>query len=114
MNSLKWKIIGGAIAAIAITLLVIYWILPERFITRVDKTMLEYFGGNCVVDVYSGGVKVRDYKVDGYVMFERQDSDVVGTNPARGRHDGVVTFKDKEGRMVRIGAMGATILVECK
>ena len=107
----KTKLAAALILLLVIAGLIFWLLLPERFLTRVDKTMLEYFGGDCVVDVYSGGQKVRDYQTNGYVLFERSE----GTpgSPA-GRHDGVITFKDKQGRNIRLGAWGATVLVECK
>ena len=112
--SLKWKIIGGLLAILVVAGLLVYWLLPERFLTRVDKSLLEYFGGNCTVEVYSGGVKVRDYKVDGYVLFERQEPGLTQPGSGGGRHDGVITFKEKDGRNVRLGAWGGTVLVECR
>ena len=112
--SLKWKIIGGLLAILAVAGLLVYWLLPERFLTRVDKSLLEYFGGNCTVEVYSAGVKVRDYKVDGYVLFERQEPGLTQGGSGGGRHDGVITFKEKDGRNVRLGAWGGTVLVECR
>lgn len=110
---MNWKItltVASLLALVAVALIV-WVILPERFQTRVDKSLLEYFGGDCSVEVYSAGQKLRDYKVDGYVLFERAEASA-GT-PA-GRHDGVVTFKEKDGRKVRLGAWGGTVLVECR
>lgn len=108
-----WKI---KLAAVLVLVLVaagamVWLLMPERVQTKVDKTMLEYFGGDCAIEVYSGGQKVRDYQTSDYVLFERSEA-AAGT-PA-GRHDGVVTFKDKQGRNVRLGAWGGTVLVECK
>lgn len=110
---MSWKI---KLAVVLILILIaagalVWLVLPERVQSKVDKTMLEYFGGECVVEVYSGGQKVRDYQTNGYVLFERSEA-AAGT-PA-GRHDGVITFKDKQGRNVRLGAWGSTVLVECK
>ena len=107
--SLMWKILAALFAVLAAGL-IIYFVLPERVLTRVDKSVLEYFGGDCVVDVYSGGQKIREYQVNGYVLFERQEG---GSTPA-GRHDGVLTFKDRQGRNIRLGAWGGTVVVECK
>jgi hypothetical protein len=73
--------------------------------------VLEYFGGECTIEVFSGGQKVRDYQASGYVLFERSEA---SAGVPAGRHDGVVTFKDKQGRNIRIGAWGSTVLVECK
>jgi hypothetical protein len=112
--SLKWKIIGGLLAVLLLAGLIVYWVMPERFITRVDKSLLEYFGGNCTVEVYSAGTKIREYKVDGYVLFERAEGGLTAPSNPGGRHDGVITFKDKDGRKVRVGAWGGTTLVECK
>jgi len=111
--SLKAKLIFGALLVVLLTVLVLWLILPQRFFSRVDKTLLQYFGGDCVVEVYSGGQKIRDYQVNGYVLFENSESN---SNQATGsnRHDGVITFKDKQGRNVRLGAWGSTVLVECK
>lgn len=106
----KAKFLVGLVLALVVGLIV-WLVVPERVMTRVDKSMLEYFGGDCVVEVYSAGQKVRDYQVNGYVMFER--SEASAGMPA-GRHDGVITFKDKQGRNIRLGAWGSTVLVECK
>ena len=108
---MRSAIIVGAIALTVVFALIVWWVLPERVQTRVDKSLLEYFGGNCTVEVYSAGQKIRDYAVDGYVLFERTEAS--GGNPA-GRHDGVVTFKAKDGRKVRIGSWGRSVLVECR
>lgn len=110
---MSWKI---KLAAVLVLILVaaggLVWLLmPERVLSKVDKTMLEYFGGDCSIEVYSGGQKVRDYQTSGYVLFER--SEATASAPA-GRHDGVITFKDKQGRNIRLGAWGGTVLVECK
>lgn len=109
--SWKTKLLLWTVAVLVVAGALVYVVLPERFITRVDKGLLEYFGGDCLVEVYSGGQKIRDYQVNGYVLFERQEG-TMGDN--KGRHDGVITFKDKNGRNVRLGAWGSTILVECK
>lgn len=111
--SLKTKIIFGALLVVLLTGLLLWLILPERLFTRVDKTLLQYFGGDCVVEVYSGGQKIRDYQVNGYVLFENSESNSLQT-ASESRHDGVITFKDKQGRNVRLGAWGGTVLVECK
>lgn len=108
---MRTAIITGAIALTVVLVLVVWWVLPERFQTRVDKSLLEYFGGNCTVEVYSAGQKIREYAVDGYVLFERAEANA--GNPA-GRHDGVITFKAKDGRKIRLGAWGGTVLVECR
>lgn len=110
---MSWKI---KLAAVLVLILVaagaLVWLLmPERLQSKVDKTMLEYFGGDCTIEVYSGGQKVRDYQTSGYVLFER--SEATAGAPA-GRHDGVITFKDKQGRNIRLGAWGGTVLVECR
>lgn len=112
--NLKWKVLAGVLAVLAVAGLLVYWLLPERLLTRVDKSLLEYFGGQCTVEVYSAGVRVRDYKVDGYVLFERQEGGLAQPGPSGGRHDGVITFSDKDGRKVRLGAWGGTVLVECR
>lgn len=109
--SWKTKLALGLVLVLVLAGIIVWLVLPERFLTRVDKTMLEYFGGDCVIEVYSGGQKVRDYQASGYVLFERADATA---GSAAGRHDGVITFKDKLGRNVRIGAWGSTVLVECK
>ena len=109
--SWKTKLVAGLVLVLILTGLIVWLVLPERFLTKVDKTMLEYFGGDCVVEVYSGGQKVRDYQANGYVLFERSEG--TAASPA-GRHDGVITFKDKQGRNIRLGAWGGTVLVECK
>ena len=109
--SWKTKLAGGLFLVLVVAGLLVWLVLPERFLTKVDKSMLEYFGGDCVVEVYSGGQKLRDYQTSGYVLFERTEGNA--TSPA-GRHDGVITFKDKQGRNIRLGAWGGTVLVECK
>jgi hypothetical protein len=108
---MRSAIIFGAIALTVVLALLIWWVLPERVQTRVDKSLLEYFGGNCVVEVFSAGQKIREYAVDGYVLFERAEANA--GSPA-GRHDGVVTFKAKDGSKVRLGAWGGTVLVQCR
>jgi hypothetical protein len=110
---MSWKIkLAAALVLILVAAGGLVWLLmPERVMTKVDKTMLEYFGGDCSIEVYSGGQKVRDYQTSGYVLFER--SEATAGAPA-GRHDGVITFKDKQGRNIRLGAWGGTVLVECK
>ena len=109
--SWKTKLLTGLVLVLVVAGLIVWLVLPERFLTKVDKTMLEYFGGDCVIEVYSGGQKVRDYQTNGYVLFERNEG--TSASPA-GRHDGVITFKDKQGRNIRLGAWGSTVLVECK
>ena len=107
----KTKLVAGLILTLVLAGLIVWLVLPERLLTRVDKTMLEYFGGDCVIEVYSGGQKVRDYQANGYVLFERSEATA---GSSAGRHDGVITFKDKQGRNIRLGAWGSTVLVECK
>ena len=107
----KTKLLAGLVLTLVLAGLIVWFVLPERFLTRVDKTMLEYFGGDCVVEVYSGGQKIRDYQANGYILFERAEATAGGS---AGRHDGVITFKDKQGRNIRLGAWGGTVLVECK
>lgn len=105
------KLVAGLALVLVAVVAVVYLLLPERFLTRVDKSMLQYFGGDCVIEVYSGGQKLREYQANGYVLFERPEA---APTSAAGRHDGVITFKDKQGRNVRVGAWGGTVLVECK
>ena len=107
----KTKLVLGLILTLVLAGLIVWFILPERFLTRVDKTVLEYFGGDCTIEVYSGGQKLRDYQASGYVLFERSEATA---GAGAGRHDGVITFKDKQGRNIRLGAWGGTVLVECK
>lgn len=109
--SWKFKLAAGLALTLVFAGLIVWLVLPERFLTRVDKTVLEYFGGDCLIEVYSGGQKVRDYQTNGYVLFERAEGTAAS---AAGRHDGVITFKDKQGKNIRIGAWGSTVLVECK
>jgi hypothetical protein len=111
LMSWQAKVIAGLVLVLALVGAIVYFVLPERFLTRVDKSMLQFFGGDCVVEVYSAGQKLREYQVNGYVLFERPDGSATG---ATGGHDGVVTFKDRQGRTVRVGAWGGTVLVECK
>ena len=112
--SWQTKTIAALVLLLVLAGVIAWWVLPERFQTRVEKSVLEYFGGNCSVEVFSGGQKIRDYQVDGYIMFERGDGDLSSKAAIGGRHDGVLTFKDKQGRHIRVGAWGSTILVECK
>nr|ACX33895.1 hypothetical protein [uncultured prokaryote AT3] len=107
----KMKLVAGLVLVLVAAGAIVWLIMPERFMTRVDKKMLEYFGGDCAIEIFSGGQKIRDYQTSGYVLFER--SEATASAPA-GRHDGVITFKDKQGRNIRVGAWGGTVLVECK
>ena len=77
----------------------------ERFQTRVEKTLSKFTGGPFVVTVYQGGRAVARYEGDGYVWFERDAGD-------QARHSGVVSFKTKDGRFVRVGAWGGVVVVE--
>lgn len=109
--SWKTKLVAGLVLVLVTAGLFVWLVIPERVMTKVDKSILEYFGGDCMVEVYSAGQKVRDYQVNGYVMFERSEA---GAGAPAGRHDGVITFTDKTGRNIRLGAWGSTVLVECK
>ena len=77
----------------------------ERFQTKVEKTISKYTGGDFTVKVYNGGQLIATYEGEGYVWFERDEND-------KGRHSGVVSFKDKKGRFIRIGSWGGVIIVE--
>ena len=77
----------------------------ERFQTRMEKTFAKFTGGPFVVTVYQGGRAVARYEGDGYVWFERDAND-------QARHSGVVSFKTKDGRFVRVGAWGGVVVVE--
>lgn len=104
----KTKITLLVAAAIVFLLAFGWWLMSARFHTKVDKEMLKYFGGKCVVTVYQGGVAVEKHEVDGYVLYETgEDSD-------NSRHDGVVTFKAKDGETVRVGGWGGVVTARCK
>ncbi|RME82525.1 MAG: hypothetical protein D6771_06910 [Zetaproteobacteria bacterium] len=79
----------------------------ERFQTRLEKTISKYTGGAFTVRVYNGGTLVGQYEGEGYVWFERDASD-------QARHSGVVSFKTKDGRFVRVGSWGGVVIVEYK
>ena len=102
----KLAILGALVVAFFFALA--WWLMSARFHTKVDKEMLKYFGGKCVVTVYQGGVAVEKHEVDGYVLYETgEDSD-------NSRHDGVVTFKAKDGETVRVGGWGGVVTTRCK
>lgn len=98
------------LGALTVLFLVVFawWLLSARFHTKVDKEMLKYFGGKCVVTVYQGGVVIEKHEVDGYVLYE------TGESSDNARHDGVVTFKTKDGETVRVGAWGGVVTTRCK
>ncbi len=71
--------------------------------TKMEKQVLKVTGGKFVVKVYDGGKLVAQYRGDGYVWFERSQNK---------RHTGVVTFRDENGHIVRVGAFGGVVIVE--
>ncbi len=79
----------------------------ERFQTKLEKTVSKYTGGEFTVKVYNGGNLIETYEGEGYVWFERDEND-------KGRHSGVVSFKTKDGKFVRVGSWGGVIIVEYK
>ena len=40
MVSLKWKIIGGILAVLVVAGLLVYWVLPERFLTSLPDPVV--------------------------------------------------------------------------
>ncbi len=71
--------------------------------TKMEKTVLKVTGGKFTVKVYDGGKLIAQYRGDGYVWFEESQNK---------RHTGVVTFKDENGHIVRVGAFGGVVIVE--
>jgi len=88
-------------------LLTILTVSCERFETKVTKTIAKYTGGEFTVKIYNGGQLIATYEGEGYVWFERDEND-------KGRHSGVVSFKTKDGKFVRVGSWGGVIIVEYK
>ncbi len=81
-------------------------LLPSKFSTTFEKTLLKFKGGPFVVKVYTAGNPnpVVVYRGNGYVWFEEGSSGKA--------HTGVVTFVDSQGRIIRIGAWGGVVIVE--
>jgi hypothetical protein len=72
--------------------------------TKVEKQVLKVTGGRFTVKVYDGGRLVAQYRGKGYVWFEETKNEK--------RHTGVVTFKDENGHIVRVGVFGGVVIVE--
>jgi hypothetical protein len=84
-----------------------YWLVQSKLGTKLEKTLLKFSGGEFTVSAYVAGSNkpVKTWEGKGYVWFEQDKND---------RHTGVVTFKTKEGHLVRIGAWGGLVIVEYK
>ena len=101
----KYLIIFGAIIFI-ILLALIFWISQTKVGTKIEKQLLKITGGEFKVYVYPAGSTqpVKVYEGRGYVWFEEAKN---GNG-----HTGVVTFKTKDGKTVRVGTWGGVIIVE--
>ena len=84
-----------------------YWLVQSKLGTKLEKTLLKVSGGEFKVSAYTMGSTepVKTWEGKGYVWFEQDKNE---------RHTGVVTFKTKDGKLVRIGAWGGLVVVEYK